>query len=449
MVGVLCEECWLLILLISHPFSEFLLLFTLFSDLAMVSRFLSALYVYISSFGSSVKWRAAPKVVTRKVEVSASSTQLGMAASLVNALAQMQQLQAASPYPGVVISVHLWQQHAERIAHVTMPHGFNVIPPEDPYMLKPLGSSSQIQHVFSLIEDPGLVLVYRQFCVEEDNVVDPAIRDFWFLRYIEPLEVAPKVYLVSEVLYSRLLVEHWAAANTPARQVPGKIKLYSCGNHRRNFSRIRYVLMDMVEGSSIDALMLHDVGCKVRVGAAARWGVLLVGLLQKLHERNVIHGDIHWGNVVVSTDNTLMKLIDFRRAIIYDKTEAEARFSSCRKRRLAIHRCSSGSFRDDLWRALVVVASGMHGGRYGIHFRSLFEGGSSGRRLGWNEAHVFNVPGTDWKVKSLRHNFEKLNEKLNRITSLVTRLGIHDRPNYGTLIALFQDVVDLAEHTTN
>ncbi len=51
--------------------------------------------------------------------------------------------------------------------------------------LQPILSFSQ-PHVYSFVEDANLLLVYRQFCVQE-NAVDPPIREFWFLKHIEPL----------------------------------------------------------------------------------------------------------------------------------------------------------------------------------------------------------------------------------------------------------------------
>ncbi len=430
----------------------------------ILSRWLSGAYIYISGFRSAER-QVYPETTFAKNAAAAdksvtSSSSFGADNILpAEAFAQMRQIQGAASRRGVSISVHLWQRSFERISPALMPEGFSVSQKlkgrtgggdASILPLKHLAASSAT-HVFSLVESPNLVLVYRQFCVEGE-LVDTAVRDFWFLRYIEPLQIAPKVHLVSEALDGELLVDNWGI---PAAELIGKLKLNSCG---LSLSSVRYILMDRVLGSSVNELLLIDLNFKLPLAIAAQWGVLLVSALQKLHERNVIHGDIHWGNVVVSEDKSSIKLIDFEHAKLYDKVSIDADSKpSCGMLPVQISplftlwesQLCSYSFRDDIFRVLLVVAVSMHGARFAIYFRDLCKNGD---RDTWiqhrKNGDVFRVPGTDWMVEYLQQDdfSEHIYQKLNRITTLVNALGLHERPNYAQLINLFQDVAQLSEH---
>lgn len=381
-----------------------------------------------------------------------------------------QGLDPASDLPSLDVS--LWLRSAERIDPHLLPFEADTdvsTPGKDPrlhrlfFILRYLSTS-----VMSFVNHPELVVVYRQYCPSSGGQIDNSVRDFWFLNHVQPLDVGPKVYLISRPMSGSTILEDLGVSRPPQN---AKLVLNKCPN--RAYSHVRYLVMDKVVGSTLHALTLKSPGGKVPVHVAAQLGVALVRVLRKLHDQNVVHGDIHSHNVIV--DGLVVKLIDFELAKIYDRdlVNAESKPSCGQSSRsfantLDISQVNtfwesqhcSKSFRDDMYRALVTVSAMMHGPLYDRYFKDLSTPDYNARRTAerrsmWvrhrSNGEIFNIAHrmddsietAEFLIKSLNlaeNSGPSVKEKFDRLSAHVVSLGIHDLPDYTLVEALLQAI---------
>ena len=83
-----------------------------------------------------------------------------------------------------------------------------------------------------------------------------------------------------------------------------------------------YILMEYLEGCTLDDYMHQVLYGPFQWDAAVRYVVEALTALQKLHEKNIIHRDISCNNIFLCTDNTI-RLIDFGSAEPLDKAQTD------------------------------------------------------------------------------------------------------------------------------
>ena len=206
-----------------------------------------------------------------------------------------------------------------------------------------------------LMPGPALVIKYQANC-DSFGVEHPLIRDYWFQRTLAPLQIGPAVHFLS-----------------PAARLPRDVTLKTtfhmpygeyleCAADMR--SHVRYMVMDRVSSVVFDYVQIAPTVAPLeRFLTAIRVMSGVMMLLQRIHAANVIHGDIHPGNVVVH--NRKVGLIDFGNARFGSELENEPILTD-----LSYMHCFYTpfeldgfpyAFRDDVFRTLIVGAMMLHG----------------------------------------------------------------------------------------
>ena len=139
--------------------------------------------------------------------------------------------------------------------------------------------------VFELKHHPSLAVKYQADCWTE-LPYHPLIRDAWFLKYLEETGVAPQVLYVS-----------------PGFRIPASITTktnFKMSMDERDLCRqeggtVRFMLMERVT-RSIYADVAEE-GPDFEIGVSVMRS--LIQALETIHALNVVHGDIHPGNVAL------------------------------------------------------------------------------------------------------------------------------------------------------
>ncbi len=191
------------------------------------------------------------------------------------------------------ISCELWLQPKELLPF-DLPTVHNLV------LLKDVDGSAK---VFSLEDDTSKVLVYRGSATSPFHRADhrePSLVDFWFLKYIESTGVVPLVYILSQKMNYR---------DCPAIRSETGCKTPKCFSFAED--HVRYTIMERLPGRSLKAM-----GSMSRRDAI-QYGVAMLDAVSRIHAYNVVHGDLHAGNVIVVSDDGNLKFIDFENASIF------------------------------------------------------------------------------------------------------------------------------------
>ncbi len=232
-----------------------------------------------------------------------------------------------------------------------------------------------------------LVLVYRQYCKGAGGL-NMAGFDYWFLEYLQGSSgLVPQVLDISDPVFRMDLVEKFTSFQ--AANVGGKLLIETC-THPGTMPEIRYLLMERLSGESIEQFALDT--SPQSIAQTMELGVRMIRALQDLHQHNVIHGDAHSGNFIlpgVTDEPSLrhgLKLIDFEQARLFNRMDYEGDFcddpafiSSLPLARIQTEMLNSPwegrgcikSFRDDIHRVFLSLATMIHGEAYSIYFSAL------------------------------------------------------------------------------
>ena len=184
--------------------------------------------------------------------------------------------------------------------------------------------------------------------------IHPLVRDYLFLHALRETGVVPQVYMISAPVEMPYDITLKTDFDMP---LADRIKCYD------HIGAVRYLVMDDAGYDLMTWLSAHK-DKRFSTESAIRILRTLMSYIQTLHANNIVHGDIHMGNIVLSR-NTL-KLIDFGVARFEDEIITHRPVRTPLK---YIHGLYSpnelmgmhGSYRDDVFRALIVAASLMGG----------------------------------------------------------------------------------------
>lgn len=355
----------------------------------------------------------------------------------------------------IPISLDLWWSQSE---HLSLPFGHIQLLNEEYTDFR--------TSMFSLVSDPTKVLIYRQICIHP-LTTDKLLVDFWFLKYLQATGSVPGVHDISRALDGSTL---------RGKSTGGKVgTLISCRDPIREHPTIRYTIMDRAAGVPLHEYIPYRGG----VPNAVLFGIRLIQALERIHQLNAIHGDLHPGNIMVGPDSSV-QLIDFERATIFGTKQIKQRSSpDCDKPpkatmgRLHIGKWTTiwesqgcaRSFRDDMFQALIAIACLVHGLEY-IEFQVYLSENAqeySFPRHMWvahrsSAEFVFNVDTikySDFLPSTCIGEFlisEAITEQdvaakagrlFREIASSVLSLGMIDRPDYARLIALLGEIQTL------
>lgn len=150
-------------------------------------------------------------------------------------------------------------------------------------------------------DDPTTIIKYQSDCGSLRKL-HPAFLNHHFQGLAAAAGLAPRVGFLSP----GMIVLPGSSAKFPFDATPAQ--LLNCHNAGGS---IRLLEMDKAGRS------LWNYGRKKTVLVAARLGIRMITLVKRLHEdAGIVHGDIHNGNFLFSTDNEddPLMLIDFERS---------------------------------------------------------------------------------------------------------------------------------------
>ena len=285
--------------------------------------------------------------------------------------------------------------------------------------------------VLSIDGMPDRVVKYQADC-HKPSSIHPLLRDAWFQTRVAALGITPEIHYISPPSVLR---------ETSSQKTSFQMNLESRRKCIRRGGLVRFMIMQRVD---ID---MYALGKRNPTGNFKNaFEVLRAGMamLQRLHQAGVIHGDIHPGNIAslrVGSVNRLV-LMDFGFATFAE----EAAFQQDRVRgALSYVRClftpwellgMRGSFRDDVYRLLIVVAYLLNGYRFMPYCTGLESVGDDMLRFK-RDSNIFIPPTFPSPFRSLTVNARIKGAIATRFVKILNSVraidGIDDLPDYVVL----------------
>ena len=289
--------------------------------------------------------------------------------------------------------------------------------------------------IYEIRERPELVIKYQVICNERND--HPLIYDFIFLREAAEIGLSPTPKFLSPA--SAMLVG------------PTKKTLFDMQPPIRkecvaNGGAVRYLVLERV-GPCLDA----DIkGKRLSLTEAFEIGIRVMRMLERLHtEKEIIHGDIHIGNICypLEGDRDRLYLIDFGLAEFADsETDEPARgpfeyfHDALTPWQLLGHGCYR---RDDIYKAIYMVAVMINGDE---PMYSLAKGMNARQLHAWKvSAAIFETPAVnplgsisdipESKKEAIRSIFRSLIDAVMELNSVRTPI------DYDRYVALMHAVI--------
>lgn len=411
------------------------------------------------------------------IPILAGASTIDPTLTMADAIAQMNTL----PPSGLHIDTTLWKSVQEKWSE------------SDFFTLTPLYKKRNT----GVYEYGGDGIIYRQYCPNESDLVNPILADYWFQKYLENTTLVAHVNAVSDPILATDLLDSdicnsgsfQELMDSPeiVKKLTGKIPINSCGpNAPDTVPEIRFTLMAKVPGVPIGDY-LYPEGLPLAQAVAV--GKLMVRGLAELHAHNVIHGDAQTRNFIFDPTTGTVKMINFGRSrifnqkeiqkakcgIVYENPEKISRsvWNSPWESRLCV-----SSYRDDLYHALIGIAMLMHGMDYVRYWNTISgdafdldqkvdkKATSVFRSVWWeqrSEGSIFNVQGLKSKKTSERisnypkkddflvrnivknANLKQISNQLQLLEQYTIRLEIDQRPNYELILGTLNSIQDLAK----
>lgn len=226
-------------------------------------------------------------------------------------------------------------------------------------------ASTEQSTIHAIEEYPEVVIKYQTDCIQEPNTyIHPILREFWFLQEVESLGISPKPLAVSP------------PANHPDHSISKcRFRTRSWRLCHSKSAVIRYAIMERV-GPSLHSHL--SGGKRFSFRLAIECAIQIINLLKTLHlEARVVHGDIHPGNICVAAEHPpRLLLIDYGSSHHIDDYPDDERIRPDRTWNHALFSpWEIAGFRpgprDDVYKALLVVAFLFNGTAYYEYLRSL------------------------------------------------------------------------------
>ena len=298
--------------------------------------------------------------------------------------------------------------------------------------------------IFAARNDPKKVVKYQHNCDDVEEV-HALVREYIFLRKLQGAGVVPHVYFLS-----------------PPVRFPASISLksdFEISDDQRAAcaadagSHIRFMVMERAE-TSLDALAydINRAGRRVPVVEAIKVMIHALLAIEGIHAKGVIHGDIHWGNLVLLNrgGQQELRLIDFGNAMFADEMELHpviVRVPGSYNHCYFSHWNLAGyryAYRDDVFKALLVGAFLIHGPKYSAYCVGL-ESDPQGMMLFKRDSFLFAMPNRDL-IAEMQVDPETrrvVRQQLSNALALARSVDHVDaRPDYAAIVAELNNAVD-------
>lgn len=292
--------------------------------------------------------------------------------------------------------------------------------------------------IMTVADRAEFVLKYQVNCNSLGDV-HPLISDFHFQRELHGLDVTPHAFFLSPPRK----FESSITAKTNFQLKPEQ--RIACARHPQ--SAVRFMLMERAKYTIHDLIDAHHQrGERVPFAQALSVTENLIALLQTIHARGIVHGDIHSGNVAVidRKGEAKVALIDFGLAFFEDdaKLAPSLAFAPMTETHcLFSHWNLLGfrfAFRDDVFKALLLGANLINGSRWWTYCSELES--SADRMLRFKASEFFfAAPGLPDPIANLRavsaSGKAQIRAALNRALELIRGVNDIDQlPPYQSLI---------------
>jgi serine/threonine protein kinase len=196
--------------------------------------------------------------------------------------------------------------------------------------------------------DREIFFKYETDCAKQHNIVHPLLREYYLLKKLEPTGFVPKGLFISPPVLLNLPL-------TPKTDFAGMNPL-SCLFK----AQVRYLAMTSGGNETIHEAILSK-GAFSMQKALGIFKQIMVGL-KEMHALDIVHGDIHPGNLVLSEDNeNTVRFIDFGEA--FEGSTKKSSRPIVRRPLSWVHALHSpwamegfrSSYRDDVYNALFVT----------------------------------------------------------------------------------------------
>ena len=265
--------------------------------------------------------------------------------------------------------------------------------------------------IFALADRPDVLLKYEINC-DSLHDIHPLVREALMLNRFKDLDITPRFLYLSGPLKFVL------PRKTKTHVSLSDADLEKCAHHKR--SSVRVIAMENAGPSVYDYVgkgALSENGFPL--DDALRITLDLLKILEELHGRGIVHGDVHPGNVVINSNTGKVKIIDFGRAFFavdfLDKPpNVRAPFSLIHC--LLSHWNIEGErfgFRDDLFKALHVLAVLLMGRSFTKHCIALQDDSNPVRLF------LFKIAGNYFQIPGLRDPVEEAQDLNSDIRELV------------------------------
>ena len=314
--------------------------------------------------------------------------------------------------------------------------------------------------IFSILEHPNLLIKYQANCDEigrsndtKTPLVHPLLTDHWYSTRANKIGLSVQTLFVSP---PALL----------CRRQKGKC-FFDADRHLhdacfKSWGTVRYMLMRKSPG-----LDLYDIRATFAQGVipfhtAMSIGAVLIENLQRLHENaKIVHGDIHPGNVLLEPDLShqnikVLRFIDFARSSQVETWPNETVYDSGYYDHFYYTSWQAEgyawSFRDDIMKAVQVIATIMNTYEYTEFEESVMQEGFESLQEYKRTAYIFEIPSHFSAIESLAVTEDtrvRIRTLLVHILQLVRSLDdINELPPYGEIIYAFRECERLAASTS-
>jgi len=200
----------------------------------------------------------------------------------------------------------------------------------------------------------------------KNKTIHPLLNDFWYMTAAFRLGLAPQPLFISPPTILGVEVN---------KKTQFKMTTDERSTAVSSLSAVRYMISRKVAGESIHRARRHYEGGSVDFLTSMHVGIMLISSLEKLHQVNIVHGDIHSGNIMVdfvpdsAMNDQRIQFIDFGTSFRIERPQSNDRVNSrfANYHHMFTYWTIEGfeiSKRDDLNRAVHAIASLMNKNDY-------------------------------------------------------------------------------------
>ena len=290
-----------------------------------------------------------------------------------------------------------------------------------------------------------VLLKYQSDCLHMGQV-HPLIREYWLMDRLANTGISVPVFYLSPPA-----VFDGRSESAKSSFDMSKEDRESCTNK----GSVRVLAMEKA-GMDIETIIKTVSPQGLGLSKSIRLMIDLIEKIERMHSLGVIHGDIHPGNIVTGLGYNLgdIRLVDFGNGLYEDQLGYEPELQ--REPLSATLRYSSPwnlagivpSFRDDVYRALLVGAMAMNGKAY-LTFCEMLEWYPPVMFRFKHHYLIFQLPGGQDFLHGIADEVrEEIKETLGKALNISRSVdNLFEKPDYHSIIYELRIVYELVNKT--